>query len=126
MILGEFYFGICRYSVHCTYSPHLSLTVLSTEFHHSQNWFETNCRFYQDLQFHFKHLRLYKPLKRFCVDAVGLNVSPILTHNSIFTNPPNIKAYITVFGPPLWSSGQSSWLQIRRPGFDSRHYQKKK
>jgi hypothetical protein len=29
-------------------------------------------------------------------------------------------------GPPLWSSGQSSWLQIRRHGFDSRHYQKKK
>jgi hypothetical protein len=28
-------------------------------------------------------------------------------------------------GPPLWSSGQSSWLQIRKPGFDSRHYQKK-
>jgi hypothetical protein len=27
--------------------------------------------------------------------------------------------------PSLWSSGQSSWLQIRRPGFDSRHYQKK-
>jgi hypothetical protein len=27
--------------------------------------------------------------------------------------------------PPLWSSGQRSWLQIRRPGFDSRHYQKK-
>jgi hypothetical protein len=25
--------------------------------------------------------------------------------------------------PPLWSGGQSSWLQIRRPGFDSRHYQ---
>jgi hypothetical protein len=24
-------------------------------------------------------------------------------------------------GPPLWSGGQSSWLQIRRPGFDSRH-----
>jgi hypothetical protein len=29
-------------------------------------------------------------------------------------------------GPPLWSSGKSSWLQIRRPGFDSRHYQKEK
>jgi hypothetical protein len=28
-------------------------------------------------------------------------------------------------GPPLWSSGQCSWLQIRRPGFDSQHYQKK-
>jgi hypothetical protein len=25
--------------------------------------------------------------------------------------------------PPLWSSGQSSWLQIRKPGFDSQHYQ---
>jgi hypothetical protein len=25
--------------------------------------------------------------------------------------------------PPLWSSGQSSWLQIRRSGFDSRRYQ---
>jgi hypothetical protein len=29
-------------------------------------------------------------------------------------------------GPPLLSSGQSSWLQIRRSGFDSRYYQKKK
>jgi hypothetical protein len=28
--------------------------------------------------------------------------------------------------PPLWSSIQSSWLQIRRSGFDSRHYHKKK
>jgi hypothetical protein len=27
--------------------------------------------------------------------------------------------------PPLWFSGQSSWIQIRRPRFDSRHYQKK-
>jgi hypothetical protein len=33
---------------------------------------------------------------------------------------------ICVKRPPLWSSGQSSWLQIRRPGFDSRHYQRKK
>jgi hypothetical protein len=24
---------------------------------------------------------------------------------------------------PLWSSGQSSWLQIQRSGFDSLHYQ---
>jgi hypothetical protein len=31
-----------------------------------------------------------------------------------------------ILWPPLWSSGQSSWLQIRRPGFDSRHYQRKK
>jgi hypothetical protein len=25
--------------------------------------------------------------------------------------------------PPLWSSSQSSWLQIQRSGFDFRHYQ---
>jgi hypothetical protein len=37
-----------------------------------------------------------------------------------YTNP------VYTVRPPLWSSGQSSWLQIRRPGFDSRHYQKKK
>jgi hypothetical protein len=26
-------------------------------------------------------------------------------------------------GPPLWASGQSSLLQIKRSGFDSRQYQ---
>jgi hypothetical protein len=36
-----------------------------------------------------------------------------------------IYIYIYCLRPPLWSSGQSSWLQIRRPGFDSRNYQKK-
>jgi hypothetical protein len=29
----------------------------------------------------------------------------------------------SVVRPPLWSSGQSSWLQIQRSGFDSQHYQ---
>jgi hypothetical protein len=24
--------------------------------------------------------------------------------------------------PPLWSSGQASWLQMQGPGFDSRRY----
>jgi hypothetical protein len=33
--------------------------------------------------------------------------------------------YVILFSA-CWSSGQSSWLQIRRPGFDSRHYHKKK
>jgi hypothetical protein len=36
------------------------------------------------------------------------------------------KTRVTLLRPSLWSSGQSSWLQIRRPGFDSRHYQKQK
>jgi hypothetical protein len=40
-----------------------------------------------------------------------------------------MKNYFTFFNitwPPLWSSGQSSWLQIYRTRFDSRHYQNKK
>jgi hypothetical protein len=28
-----------------------------------------------------------------------------------------------IFRPPLWSSGNSSWLQIQKSGFDSRRYQ---
>jgi hypothetical protein len=31
--------------------------------------------------------------------------------------------YVEESRPPLWSRGQSSWLQIQRPGFDSRCYQ---
>jgi hypothetical protein len=31
--------------------------------------------------------------------------------------------YVEESGPPLWSSVQSSWLQIQRSGFDSRLYQ---
>jgi hypothetical protein len=31
-----------------------------------------------------------------------------------------------IWWPPLWSRGQSYFLQIRRPRFDSRHYQNKK
>jgi hypothetical protein len=30
--------------------------------------------------------------------------------------------YVEESRPPLWSSGQSSWLQIQRSGFDSRRY----
>jgi hypothetical protein len=37
-----------------------------------------------------------------------------------------IYIYIYIYRPPLWSSGQNSWLQIRRSGFYSRHYHGKK
>jgi hypothetical protein len=30
---------------------------------------------------------------------------------------------VCVYRLPLWSNGKSSWLQIQRPGFDSRLYQ---
>jgi hypothetical protein len=48
---------------------------------------------------------------------------------SVERSPSNVDTKInseyTQYGPPLWSSGQSSWLQILRPGFESRHYQEK-
>jgi hypothetical protein len=35
----------------------------------------------------------------------------------------HITNWLKINAPPLWSSGQSSWLQIQRPGFDSQRYQ---
>jgi hypothetical protein len=50
----------------------------------------------------------------------------MLVGTEFFIVQMNLTLQLKCDGPPLWSSGQSSWLQIRRPGFDSRHYQKKK
>jgi hypothetical protein len=44
----------------------------------------------------------------------------------VSTHVTNLWLILLVIRSPLWSSGQSSWLQIRRPGFDSWHYQEKK
>jgi hypothetical protein len=38
-------------------------------------------------------------------------------------NRTNLKPIYSGLRPPLWSSGQGSWLQIQRCGFDSRRYQ---
>jgi hypothetical protein len=54
----------------------------------------------------------------------GKVVSP--THRPHFTPQKHYFSTSSTHWPPLWSSGQSSWLQIRRPGFDSQHYLKKK
>jgi hypothetical protein len=55
------------------------------------------------------------------------SVQNILSYHLLSKNL-KIIIYKTIIlpGPPLCSSGQSSRLQIRRPGFDSRHYQEKK
>jgi hypothetical protein len=39
------------------------------------------------------------------------------------TQPLKLTCLLYVAGPPLWSSGQNSWLQIQRSGFNSRRYQ---
>jgi hypothetical protein len=56
------------------------------------------------------------------------NGKPLATRSSSLSSrilEDNIKVYFKKvdWGPPLWSSGQSSWLQIQISGFDSRHYQ---
>jgi hypothetical protein len=48
-------------------------------------------------------------------------ISLVTVPGQIYFNLPYV-----ILGPPLWPSGHSSLLQIRRPGFDSRHYRKKK
>jgi hypothetical protein len=40
-----------------------------------------------------------------------------------FNEPDLIPRIVCCWRPPLWSSRQSSWLQIQRSGFDSRRYQ---
>jgi hypothetical protein len=74
-------------------------------------------------------------LDRLTVDLENLKNRDVIVisagANNVYRNNPNealikIIKFIQNNGLPLWSSGQSFWLQIRRPGFDSRHYQKKK
>jgi ribosomal protein L37E len=70
-------------------------------------------------------------LRRHVRHSVGvLSLFGINDHYRFSFNYHQIKRHINTCcirfsRPPLWSSGQSSWLQIRKPGFDSRHYQKK-
>jgi hypothetical protein len=66
---------------------------------------------------------IFKDMIRFITANFKLKHMKIVTKNlELKLKIKNSKLFEKV-RPPLWSSGQSSWLQIRRPGFDSRHYQ---
>jgi hypothetical protein len=43
-------------------------------------------------------------------------------HNHRYENLNSYKLHL-ILEWPLWSTGQSSWLQVQRSGFDSRRYQ---
>jgi hypothetical protein len=58
-----------------------------------------------------------------CLETVFSVSNCLLLYNEINAWVVNKVSNTVLFGPPLWSSDQSSWLQIRRSGFDSRHYQ---
>jgi hypothetical protein len=54
---------------------------------------------------------------------LSLHILPNGTEFQIHGLPKRLPKWWTFLRPPLWSTGQSSWLQIRRYGFDSRCYQ---
>jgi hypothetical protein len=68
------------------------------------------------------HIEKYKKLYQEIVPTVYSFVDCCKANHNLG----NFVLFVDEARPPLWSSGQSSWLQIRRPGFDSRHYQGKK
>jgi hypothetical protein len=47
----------------------------------------------------------------------------VVMPHSYYNHVWSLCQHVLALRSPLWSSGQSSWLQIRGPGFDSRHYQ---
>jgi hypothetical protein len=55
-------------------------------------------------------------------EPLQIHCAYFLIHDWPQVSYPEIKI-IGCSGPPLWSSGQSSWLWIQRSGFDSRRYQ---
>jgi hypothetical protein len=57
---------------------------------------------------------------RYCRSNIKENVLSYFVHSHGVIY---IIITITAIRPPLWSSSQSSWLQIQRSGFDSRRYQ---
>jgi hypothetical protein len=75
-------------------------------------------------------LKLWKgnPNLVYLAQSIGrksLKISPISCKTQNLKSPLNInnKKSYSKCRPPLWSSGQSSWLQIQRSGFDSGRYQ---
>jgi hypothetical protein len=71
---------------------------------------------------------LFAIVSLYVVDMFVYFTNILVEYLSLYIKTDNIHLIMVTYcvGPPLWSSGQSSWLQIRRPGFDSRHYQGKK
>jgi hypothetical protein len=90
----------------------------------------------------YKQTAILFPLTRYLITVIRRNrihFSVLLVTN-LWTVPKHHKHDLTLLKiinsislfkstciqrPPPWSSGQNYWLQTRRPGFDSRHYQKK-
>jgi hypothetical protein len=69
-----------------------------------------------------------QPHRAVCSSSVDLGIlslswSPTVRYHEEFCLLGHNAAWSVGRRPPLWSSGQSSWPQIQRRGFDSRRYQ---
>jgi hypothetical protein len=68
--------------------------------------------------------------RRFGMNRFRLNISVTCTETKTSLLQTFLFQFVTVFSLlifwrrlPLWTSSQSSWVQIQRSGFDSRRYQ---
>jgi hypothetical protein len=67
----------------------------------------------------------FEDLKRKREDFYTLHLFPISLVSvsfSVLILNTTVTIVINKARPPLWSSGQSSWLEIQSSGFDSRRY----
>jgi hypothetical protein len=55
--------------------------------------------------------------------GISWSVDLLASQNDVCSSTQTFVRQRGYYWPPLWSSGQSSWLQIQRSGFDSRFYQ---
>jgi hypothetical protein len=64
------------------------------------------------------------PCRAWCRDTVTHHPRhPLFKNVIVKVSAQKYCLYSSSPRPPLWSSGQSSWLQIQRSGFDSQNYQ---
>jgi hypothetical protein len=80
----------------------------------SQNTANSTCLDYGFVQFQVQRFQFLLHLPHDRCSGIPVTPSCYLPCSSYNSSWPE---------PPLWSSGQSSWLQIHRSGFDSQHYQ---
>jgi hypothetical protein len=77
------------------------------------------------MYYHLEHTPLLGFNRRFLPADLQLSLLNFMSYGILYELEvsSHMDRRVLLPRPPLWSSGQSSWLQIRKSGFDSRRYQ---